>query len=181
MAATNSQFQFSGHSFLHAQFRKWAKRLNLCLNLRPQLGHAWRGSWPHSTRMWRRNEWYSWYTLPHLGHANKLFFRGTASMANTCWFWCFLVEWGNKTVKSLPDVLSVSAETGKDTVSTMLTIWITSNFQVFAWFIIFFVHQQRCSFMYWTLKYKMHINKDFGSRNSKFQILHEYISEISFP
>lgn len=110
MAAMNNQFQFSVYSFLHAQFRKWAKRLNLCLNLRPQLGHAWRGSWPHSTRKWRCNEWYSWYTLPHLGHANKPFFCVTASIVSTGWFRRLLVEYGNRTVMFLLDVYSPSAE-----------------------------------------------------------------------
>jgi len=110
MAAINNQFQFSAYSFLHAQFRIWAKRLNLCLNLRPQLGHACRGSWPHSTRIWRRNEWYSRYTLLHLGHAKKPSSCVTASTVSSGWFWCFLVEQGNRTVMLLPAVYSTSAE-----------------------------------------------------------------------
>lgn len=110
MAAINKQFQFSVYSFLHAQFRIWAKRLNLCLNLRPQLGHACRGSWPHSTRIWRRNEWYSRYTLLHLGHVKKPSSCVTASTVSSGWFWCFLVEQGNRTVMLLPDVYSTSAE-----------------------------------------------------------------------
>jgi hypothetical protein len=117
MAAINNQLQLSVYSFLHAQFRKWAKRLNLCLNLRPQLGHAWRGSWPHSTRTWRRNEWYSRYTLLHLGHAKKPSSCVTASTVSSGWFWCFLVELGNRTVMLLPDVYTISAERVKNTVN----------------------------------------------------------------
>jgi hypothetical protein len=128
-----SQYLHTVYSFLHAKFRIWTNRLNLCLNLRPQYGHAWRGSLPHSTLMWRRNEWYSWYTLQHLGHTNKLLSCcALVSIPSTLWFLYLLGEIGDKTATSLLDVysLSNSAETVKNNVSTIMSIdGFTSNFK----------------------------------------------------
>lgn len=114
---------WAGYSFLHIKFRIWTKRLNLCLNLRPQLGHAWRGSWPHSTLMCRHNESYSWYILQHLGHTNKLLSCCVVSVPCALWFWCLLDKMEAKTPTSVPRLYSPSNSTEtatKITVSTLL-------------------------------------------------------------
>jgi hypothetical protein len=119
----------TGYSFLHAKFRIWTNRLNLCLNLRPQWGHAWRGSCPHSILMCRRNEWYSWYTLQHLGHTNKLLSCCAVSVMCAVWFW--LDKMGAKAPISVPHLYfpSSSTETAKKKdVSTILSS-VTWHFQ----------------------------------------------------
>jgi hypothetical protein len=119
----------SDYSLLHARFRIWTNRLNLCLNLRPQWGHAWRGSCPHSILMCRRNEWYSWYTLQHLGHTNKLLFCCVVvSVLCALWFWLDKME--AKAPISVPCLYfpSSSTETVKKYVSTILAS-VTWHFQ----------------------------------------------------
>lgn len=116
---------WSGYSFLHAKFRIWTKRLNLCLNLRPQLVHAWRGSWPHSTLMCRRNEWYSWYILQHLGHTNKLLSCCVVvSVLCALSFWCLLDKMEVKT--PAPRLYSPSSSTETVKKKLLVQYWVVS-------------------------------------------------------
>lgn len=56
----------------------WRWSWLLRLHRSGQYGQAYFGSWPHSSRTWRRMFFANEYALPHLGHSNRgsVFVRG---------------------------------------------------------------------------------------------------------